>query len=240
MMRASLRRPSGGFLPSYRRFSIQRFENAALRSTDRAATDLKGDLRQAFAGAGLGRLGMAFGTFSFLKSGRKVMRSGSNGFFAGARVIVRTRSERTQGALQIYSDGGDIAPVKGKWLWIPSKDMQRLVGKRGNRRRTTPELYMKSGLASSIGPLVFVPGRHSGEALLVVKNVTIRSAGKANPRRMPRSGRPRPGREARDFVVMFVGIKRTSRAARVDPYGLAARRRARLPHYFLEALGGRI
>ena len=240
MMRASVRRPPTGFLKTYQRFAIQRFENAALAATDRAATDLKGDLRGAFSGAGLGRLGMAFGKFSFLKSGRGVMRRGQNGFFAGARVLVRSQSDRTHGALQIYSEGGDIVPRLSKWLWIPSKDMQRLVGGRGNRRRTTPKTYMESGLESRIGPLVFVPGRHSGEALLVAKNVTVRSTGKANPRRMPNSGRPRAGREARDFIVLFVGIRRTSRAARVDPFGIASSRRAMLPQYFNAALGGSI
>lgn len=237
MMRARLRRPGKGAFAAHRRFAIQRFEQAALIATDRAATDLKNELRTEFSGAGLGRLGMAFGTFSFLGANKRVIRNGQSGFFAGARVIVRTRSERTQGAIAAYSYGADIAPVKkGGWLWIPTDNAPKRIGK----YRITPKRYSESGLTSSIGPLVFIPGRHAGEALLVVKNVTVRSAGRSNPRRLPRSGRARAGREARDFIVMFVGIKRTARAARVDPFASHQRKRAQLGDYFNTALGGGI
>lgn len=232
MMRASLRRPSPGVFQNHRRFAIQRFERAALIATDRAATDLKNELRTSFASARLGRLGMAFGSFSFLKAGRPVIRSGESGFFAGGRVIVRSRSERTQGAIQIYSQGGDILPSKG-WLWMPTDNVPKRVG----RYKMTPSRYMASSLATSIGPLIQIDGRHEGESLLVVRDVTARLAGSSKPRRLPSSGRVRVGRQAVKQIVMFVGIRRTSRAGRVDPFGKAKAIRSRLGDYFRDALG---
>lgn len=232
MMRASLRRPSPGVFQSHRRFAIQRSERAALIATDRASAAGKTGDRQDMAAAGLGRLGFALGSGSDLQKNGRVHRFGSSGFRASGWIFVRSRSERTLGTIQIYTEGGDILPRKG-WLWIPTDNVPKRVG----RYRMTPKRYMQSGLASSIGPLVFIPGRHGGEGLLVVKNVTTRTAGRPNPRRLPRSGRARAGREVQDMIVMFVGIRRTSRTQRVNPSSQHRQQQARLPAYWHEAIG---
>lgn len=232
MMRASLRRPSPGVLQNYRRFAIQRSEKAALIATDRASAGSKLGDRQDMASAGLGRLGFALGSGSDLQKNGKVHRFGASGFRASGWVFVRSRSERTLGTIQIYSEGGSILPTKG-WLWMPTGNVPKRVG----RYKMTPKRYMASPLASSIGPLVQIPGRHDGEALLVVRNVTTRLSGRPNPRRAPRSGRARAGREVQDMIVMFVGIRRTSRTQRVDPAARHRQQQALLPTYWHEAIG---
>lgn len=233
MIRARLKRPGKGAFATHRRFAIQRFEQAALVATKRAAAEAKAGIRAEIYGARLGALGGAIGSGSDMEKYGRVKRSGASGFSASGWVYVRSRSERTQGAISAYTQGADIAPVKGKWLWIPTDNAPRRIGK----YRTTPARYSASSNASSIGPLVFIPGRHGGEALLVVKNVTVRSAGRSNPRRLPKSGRARAGREQRDFVVMFVGIRRTSRAARINPMVEMQYQQSRLRDYFNQATG---
>ena len=37
-----------------------------------------------------------------------------------------------------YTRGADIGPVKGRWLWIPTPEIQRLAGSGKSRRRVTP------------------------------------------------------------------------------------------------------
>lgn len=233
MISAKLRRPGLGAFRDYERYAIQRAERAALIATDRASSGGKTGIRSDMAGVGLGRLGFALGSGSDLQKNGRVRRFGNSGFSASGWIYVRTRSERSLGALKIYSEGGDILPVTGKWEWIATDNVPKRIG----RYRSTPRRYMQSGLASSVGPLVFIPGRHSGEALLVVKNVTTRTAGRPNPRRAPRSGRARAGREVQDMIVMFVGIKRTSRAQRFAPRERYREQQAALPSYWYQALG---
>jgi len=212
MMRTSLTRPRLGAYREFQRFGIQRFERAGLVVSDRLATRSKDALRSAMGGAGLGRLGFAVGSGSDLKKTGRVHRSGNSGFSASGWIFVRSRSERTLGAIEAYTEGADIRPVKGRWLWIATDAIPSRVG----RMRMTPERYNQSGLVSSIGPLVFLPGRHGGEARLVVRDVTVRGADGRRARRTPRRGGIRAGRERRDEITAFVGIRRTSRQARVD------------------------
>jgi hypothetical protein len=233
MISAKLRRPGLGPFREYQRNAIQRAESAALIATDRASNSAKLGIRQDMAGAGLGRLGLALGSGSDLRKNGRVHRYGQKGFSASGWIYTRSRSERSLGALKIYSEGGDILPVTGKWEWIATKNAPKRIG----RYRTTPALYLKSSLVSSIGPLVFLPGRHPGEAQLVVKNVSTRAAGNPNPRRLPRSGRTRAGREAHDFIVMFIGIKRTSRTQRFSPIDRYREQQSKLPSYWYQAMG---
>lgn len=232
MMRASLRRPPLSAYREFARLSIQRAERAALIATDRASAAAKSGIRQDMSGAKLGRLGLAIGSGSDLQKNGQVHRFGTSGFRASGWIFVRSRSERTLGTIQIYTEGGDILPTKG-WLWMPTDNVPKRVG----RYKMTPKRYMASPLATSIGPLVQIDGRHGGESLLVVRNVTTRISGRANPRRTPRSGRARAGRQVQDMIVMFVGIRRTSRNARVNPAARHREQQARLPGYWHEAIG---
>lgn len=233
MISAKLRRPPLSAYREFARLSVQRAERAALAATDRASAQGKAGIRNDMAGAGLGRLGLAIGSGSDLRKSGHVRRSGTSGFKASGWIYTLTRSERSLGALKIYSEGGEILPITGKWEWIASKNAPKRIG----RYRTTPRRYMESGLSSSLGPLIFMPGRHSGEALLVVKNVSTRMTGNPNPRRLPRNGRARAGREAHDFIVMFVGIKRTSRTQRFSPTDHFREQQRLLPSYWREEIG---
>jgi hypothetical protein len=212
------------FLETFRRFSLQRLERAALVATDKAARIAQKDLREAMLAARLGRLGNAFGRFSDLEKGR-VFRRGSAGFSASAGIMIKAGSgERGRGAIEAYTQGAEIKPVKGRWLWIATAE---LGAKRVNRKKITPALYKAGGLEQKIGPLVFIPGSHSGEALLIVRDVSVSRSGTGRARRIGKSGRVAPTREQKDFIVAFVGIRRTSREQRVNiiPIMQAARDR---------------
>ena len=232
MIRAAVRADIKGFVEHFKRHSIQRLEQAALKATDRATRDAHRELRGAMDGARLGRLKNAVAVGTDLRDGRGVHRRGGDGFSASGRIYIRTRNERTVGAIESYTVGSTILPVNGRWLWIATADLQKRVG----RRKITPARYNAAGLDVKIGPLVFVPGRNPGEALLVVKNVSVDRFGRGRVRRLPKRGPLGGSRERRDEVVLFVGIRRTTRIARVDPvprFQDAARRVERLMREYL-------
>jgi hypothetical protein len=92
----------------------------------------------------------------------------------------------------------------------------------------TPARYNAGGYASRIGPLEFMPGRNGGEALLIVRNVTTDRFGRGRARRLPRRGGIGGSRERKDFIVAFVGIRRTARSQRVNPVAIIKANVARL------------
>lgn len=217
----------------YYRFAVQRMENAALIATDRAARVAKAEVRNAMSGARLGRLGNAVDATSDLKQGNGVYRRGVDGFSASGGVFVRSKSERTLGAIESYTEGAEIRPRPGRWLWIATDNIPRVTG----RYRMTPELYRKNGFEQKIGPLTFVRSVN-GYPLLVAKNVGVDLSGrKRSARSLTKSGRARKGQVERQFVVAFIGIPYTSRAARVDVTAIMRQEQARLPQYFRDALG---
>ncbi|WP_126516779.1 hypothetical protein [Sphingobium amiense] len=208
-------------------------ENAALVATDRAARLAVSTLRAQMASAGLGRLGNAVTSSSDLRSSGRVHRRGAEGFSASGIVHLRTANERTVGAIISYTEGAEITP-RGPWLWIASDDLQKRV--KGNYRMT-PAQYRAGGYERRIGPLIQIPGRHPGEAVLIVRNITTRAVGRANPRRLPNSGRVRAGRVLQDQFVAFIGIRRTARRARVNPNAIFDWARSNLPTFISQALG---
>lgn len=233
MMRPSLRRPALTVFAEYERNAIQRMEQAALVATDRAAKGALADMRTAFSGSGLGRLGNALGYGSDLRKGRGIKRFGASGFSASGWVHVRAPSERVLGALEAYTEGADIRPVKGRWLWIATDQIPARAG----RYRMTPQRYVERGLEAKIGPLVFVRSIN-GRPLLVVKTASISASGKArSAKALRRNGQPRKGQRAKEFIVAFVGIPRTSRAARVDPRAVVGAKVRQMSDYFREAVG---
>lgn len=180
------------------------------------------------SGAGLGRLGNAIGYGSDLKSGHGVKRRGAEGFSSSGYVFIKGRNERTVGAIESYTEGAEIRPVRSAWLWISTDEIKRKAG----RYRMTPARYRSSGLEQRIGPLVQIPGRHRGEALLIVRNVTVDRFGRpGRARQLPRRGAIGGSRERKDFIVAFVGIRSTSRVARVDVDQIVSLEQARLPEY---------
>jgi hypothetical protein len=222
-----------GLVETFKRGSIQRAERAMLVATDRAAKDAQRDIRQNGA---MGRLSNAIGHFSDLKKG-KVFRFGAEGFSASGGLAIKTRNERTVGAIKSFTEGAEILPVRSKWLWIASPQLQKRVGIKGQKgtSRLTPALYNRT-LANRIGPLVKIPGLHAGESLLVVKDVTVRLADGRNPRRLPMRGGIRPGRYRVDQFVAFVGIKRTSRTQQVDVNAIMRANAARVGQLFYDEM----
>ena len=73
----------------------------------------------------------------------------------------------------------------------------------------------------------------NGNPLLVAKNISVSEGGKSrSARALNKSGRPRKGQRAKEFVVAFIGIPRTSRAARVSVSAIMAQALDRLPATF--------
>lgn len=200
------------FVDDFKRHSIQRLEQAFLRATDRVSRETLSQVRGEMSSAGLGRLGNALKHYSDLKKG-KVFRRGGEAFSASGGVAIRTRNERTVGAIESYTEGAEIRPVRGRYLWFATEE---LGIKRVGRKKITPALYMSSGLASKLGPLVYINGRQPGEKLAIIRNVSTPNVGKGRPRRLPRSGKASSGRTGKDFIIAFIGITRTTRTRRVD------------------------
>ncbi|WP_143761449.1 hypothetical protein [Sphingobium chlorophenolicum] len=163
---------------------------------------------------------------SDLDKGGRLHRSSSLEVSASSAIHLKSRNERTVGAVEAYTRGANIRPRNARWLWIPSPELQRRI-KGGHR--LTPANWKSSGLEQRIGPLVQIPGKHSGEVLLIVPAVTVATSGKPRPRRLPKRGGVRPGRELRKNFIAFTGIRSTSRQARVDPHSIIDGVRAELP-----------
>lgn len=215
----------GGFVEEYKRNSIQTIERAMLVATDTASRNALKDIRGSNT---LGRLGNALGHFSDLKKG-KGYRFGQSGFSASGGIAIKTKNERTVGAIISYTEGTEILPVRGRWLWIPTAE---LGIKRIGKKKVTPALYNSSGLPQRLGPLVFIPGRHSGEALLIIRNVQTSLAGRRRPIKGSKTGVARAGRQQQESIVAFVGIKRTSRTKRIDVPAIMRANAARVGELF--------
>ncbi len=237
-LRARLaRRDMGGPFDTYRRYAEQRMERGALIATDRGARRALTTIRSAMQAAGLGRMGNAVGYTSDLKNGRGVHRRPGGGWSASGMIFIRSRSARSRGAIEAYTEGTDIRPRRGRWLWIPTDDILRVAGGRSKRQRVTPGNWQALGLDSRIGPLVPIRSVN-GYPLLVVRNVGVSLAGKArSARALTKKGLPRKGQMAKEFIVAFVAIPHTSRASRVNVPTIVRTVQADLPRLYAEATG---
>lgn len=223
---ATIASPSPALFRELERSIRAKAEQALLVASHRAGQVATTRIKAAMGAAGLGRLSRAIGATSDLDKGGQVHRSASKSISASSAIHLRSRSERTVGAIQAYTQGATIRPRNGGWLWIPSPELQRRV--KGGAR-VTPGNWRSSGLEARIGPLVKIPGNHAGEVVLIVPAVTTRVDGRARPLRVPKSGRARAGRVLRENFVAFTGIRSTSRRARVDPHQIIDSARAELP-----------
>lgn len=212
----------------YYRFAEQRSEAAALTAIGRATPRAKMSIRTAMQGAGLGRLGNAIDATADTRVHRR-----SNGFSVSGAVFIRSRSPRTRGAIESYTRGAEIRPVRSRWLWISTDQIPRVTG----RQRMTPELYRQNGFERKIGPLVYIRSVN-GNPLLVVKGASVSAAGKArSAKSLTKGGAPRKGQTPKEFIVAFVGIPRTARAARIDVEAIMQEVAGQLPALYYEALG---
>lgn len=213
------------FVDRFKKASIQRVERAMLVATDKASRNALSEIRSSNA---LGRLGNALGHFSDLKKG-KGFRFGESGFSASGGIAIKTKNERTVGAIISYTEGSEILPVRGRWLWFPTPE---LGIKRIGKKKVTPALYNSSGLTQRLGPLIFIPGRHAGEALLIIRNVQTSLSGRRRPIKGSKSGVARAGRQQQEQIVAFVGIKRTARTKRIDVPAIMRANAARVGELF--------
>lgn len=219
------------------RGAIQRMERAALVATDRAAQTAKRTIRAEMQGANLGHLGNAIDANSDKSRGDGVKRLADGGFSASGAVFIRSKSARTRGAIESYTQGANIRPVRGRWLWIPTDEIQRLGGSGKKKERLTPGNWVKFGMDRTIGPLTVIRGIN-GYPLMVVKNVGVSEAGKRrSARSLTKSDRPKKGQVAKEFIVAFIGIPHTARAARIDVTAIMRKVQSDLPRLFNEALG---
>jgi hypothetical protein len=224
--------PTANAVAEYRRNVLQRLERAGVRTVDTISRRGKSAIRQRIAGAGLGRLGNAIDA----SPDTQVARFGGDGFSASARFFVRSRSERTLGALAAYTQGANIAPTRGRWLWVPTDQVRRVAGGKGQRQRVTPGSWTALGLDRKIGPLILLRSVN-GHPIMAVENVGVDLSGrKGSAKSLTKRGAPRKHQVRRDLVVMFVGIPRTARAARVNLTAILNQVRAEIPAIFATEL----
>lgn len=222
-------RGAGSAFDAFEAFAEVRLQKAMLAATAKGAQQLKARIRQDMASAGLGKLGMAIDATSDQQRRLGVHQRGGGSFSASGLVYVRSRSERTRGAIASYTSGAQIRPRRGRYLWIPTDAVQRLVGKGKARERLTPANWSSSGMDKKIGPLVLIKSV-SGSPLLIVKNASVSLAGKSrSARSRTKTGRVRKGQVAKDLIVAFIAIPSTSRAARIDIKQLHAEVMSELP-----------
>lgn len=190
----------------------RRMEAAALAATKAAGRQALNGIRSEMRSRNLGRLPNALGMTSDADKG--TVHRKPTGFRASGVVFAKGKSARTHGAIESYTVGATISPRQGRWLWIPTKEIQRLTGTGRARVRVTPGNWTQFGLDRKVGPLVPLKGIN-GRPLLAVENVgTGGRAGTA--RSLTKKGRARKGQRRREIVIAFVAIPRTSRAARVN------------------------
>lgn len=232
---------SGGLLPvnfdralaEYSKTNDLALQAAALAATDKARSVALSRMRSEMRSAGLGRLGNAISSQSDLTKRGSVFPLPGGGWRASGLIFLRTRSERTLGALESYTLGADIRPVRGRYLWLATDQIPKFVG----RKRMTPELYNQGGFDRRIGPLVKVKSVN-GRPLLIVRNVGVGALGQPrSARSLLKTGRARRGQLAKQFLVAFVGIPRTSREARVDLIAIARREHELLRERLFQFLG---
>lgn len=199
---------------------------AARRATAKEAERAKNDIRTKHAGLRMGRLLMAIGSSS--DKMKNTYRQTARGFSVSGNVHIRSRSERTVGAIISVTEGAEITPRTARWLWIATDEIPKFAGK----ERMTPRLYRDKGFEQKIGPLVLVKSIN-GNPLLVVKGATVSEGGKArSARARTKRGAVRKGQRAKEFIVAFIGIPRTSRAALVNVTAFMNMALGRLPATF--------
>lgn len=232
-MRLSARLRPGQYdaaFSQYYRFAEQRSESAALIAIDRGTKMAIANIRTAMQAAGLGRLGQGIGA----RADTDVHHRGGGGFSVSGAFFIRSGSRRTRGAIESYTEGAEIRPVRGRWLWIATDQIPRIAA---GRQRMTPELYRQSGQEAKIGPLVFVRSVN-GNPLLVVKTASVSATGRSrSAKSLTKRGVPRKGQIAKEFIVAFIGIPRTSRAARIDVRGIMQSVSDHLPELYFQAIG---
>ena len=159
--------------------------------------------------------------------------TGRKGFSASGWIYTRSRSERSLGALKIYSEGGDILPC------------HRQVGVDSDQKRTQAHWSLSYHARTLFEIQPRLEHRPTG---IPARTPSRRSAACRQERQHAQRAIPihaacpevavhAAGREAHDFIVMFIGIKRTSRAQRFSPSIVTVSSSPKLPSYWYQAMG---
>ncbi len=200
---------------------------AAIAATDHASKEAQRGIQERIVSTGLGRLSRAVG-----QSSTKLQRK-SGGDPYGVIFAKGGDDSLAGGALESYSRGSTIKPGAGKqYLTFPTRAVPRFISIGGKRQRLTPALYIKSGLTTSIGKLVFRP-LANGNAIWVIQKVSL----------SPKTGRAKAlgsrrtrTRIVQKEVIAFIGIRVTRRAQRFNKDGVVSFYARRVPRYMTEFL----
>ena len=215
-----------------------RLRRAALSESKIAARETLEDLRQQMGAAGLGRLGFALGS----GGDEQVHMRPDGGWSASGWVFIRSQSPRTRGAIISYTEGAKIAPRKGRWLWIPTDEAYRTVGlppgSDTKKARLEPHLWDRTW-GNRFGPLRVIKSVN-GHPLYIIDNpASVSASGKRGTLKpLLKSGRAPKGNVIKEFIVMFIAIPNTSRAARIYPSQIARVHQERLVRRFAAAFEG--
>lgn len=199
---------------------------AAHQTADEFGRKSQASIRTAMVQTGLGRMRGAVRYASSTTKRRQQRRDGQtparltlSGQQRAWAFVFNVGGDRSLGAFDVYSarPTTQIRPTGGKrWLAFPTGNFPRRVG----RNKITPALWMASGLARSIGPLVFIKGVSPNVAYLAVKNVSVTNKTGGGARALGKRGGVGAGRRKRELVVAFVLIRGTTRNQRIDPVRL--------------------
>lgn len=201
---------------------------AAIIATDRASKEAQRAVQSRIRSVGLGRLAGAVGQTSTLKE-RTQSRPGRP---YGVLFARGGDESLAGGALESYSRGSVIRAQNGQWMAFATKAVPRFMMVGGQRRRTTPDLFRNSSLATSIGKLIFKPIGQN-KAVLVIRKVSLSPKTGRAKALGPRGTRTRvPVKE----VVAFVLIRVTRRAQRFDKDAIILNYARRVPGYMIEIL----
>ena len=232
MIRTSIRADTSARAAIERRLDTQ-LRQRALGAVDAAAREALQEMRGQMAAAGLGTLGRALGSGSDKSKGGQVHMKSGGGWSASGWVYIRSKSPRSVGAIISYTEPSTlITPKKGRWLWIPTDEAYRTVGlppgSETKKARLEPHLWDQTW-GNRFGPLAVIKSVN-GWPLMILKNpASVRLSGQRGIKPLLKSGRAPKGFVPKEFIVMFIGIPRTSRKARIDPRAIAARAAVKIP-----------
>lgn len=135
-------------------------------------------------------------------------------------------------ALQAYSRGTTILPVRGPWLWFQTDAIRRTAKVPGDTRRArmTPERYRKLG--SPLGPLEFARITPRLAKLYVeIADISVKTGLASRPGKRRSRTKVRTKR-----VTIFFGIKNTRRAQRFDPQSIVRQSHGEIPRAIAAAM----
>lgn len=198
-------------------------KRAALIATDRASRVGQVDIRAKMKSVELGRLERAVGQTSALRKGQKDRDPYGVVFAKGGD------KSRAGQALQAYTRGAQISPIKGRWLWYPTPAAMKRI----NRYKASPGRYIAAG--SPLGELKFRVVSPKAAIAFIEKGAISVRTGRARRAPKRRSKLSIPQRR----IILFRGIRKTYRAVRFDHRTIMGRQSRKVPLYMTEALNGR-